>query len=77
MKLRQETLYLAINLIDRYLSQQLVMRRNLQQVGVMGIFLASKYEEVNAPLLDELIYLLDGGFTREDALKLVNHVFSD
>jgi hypothetical protein len=44
-----ETLYLTTNLLDRYLSIQLVSRRNYQLVGTTAMLLASKYEEIWAP----------------------------
>ena len=45
-KLIPETLFLAHNLIDRFLSKKNVMRKNLQLVGVTAMLIASKYEEV-------------------------------
>ena len=50
-KLLQETLYITIYIIDRYLQQEGVhVRRNkLQLVGVTAMFLASKVEEMYAP----------------------------
>ena len=48
-KLMPETLFLTVNLIDRYLAVVPVTRRNLQLVGVTAMLLASKYEEIWAP----------------------------
>ena len=48
-KLRQETLYLCFQIIDRFLEKQLVARSRLQLVGVTGLMLASKYEEIYPP----------------------------
>ena len=48
-KLYPETLYLTINLIDRFLEKKLVLRSKLQLVGVTAMLLASKYEEIYAP----------------------------
>ena len=45
-KLVPETLYLTVNLIDRYLLGSPVERSNLQLVGVSALLLASKYEEI-------------------------------
>ena len=49
-KLMPETLYLTINLIDRYLEKETIMRNKLQLVGVTAMFIASKYEEIYAPV---------------------------
>jgi cyclin B len=48
-KLMPETLFLTVNLIDRYLAAAPVTRKNLQLVGVTAMLLASKYEEIWAP----------------------------
>ncbi len=41
-----ETLFLAVNIIDRFLSEKVVLLDRLQLVGVTAMFIASKYEEV-------------------------------
>ena len=46
-KLLPETLYLTVNLIDRYLEKQNVLRNKLQLVGVTAMLIASKYDEVD------------------------------
>lgn len=56
-KLRAPTLFLAVNLIDRYLARKVVMRQQLQLVGVSAMLLASKYEEVYAPEVGALHWL--------------------
>ena len=48
-KLMPETLYLTVNLIDRYLEKEKIKRSQLQLVGVTAMFIASKYEEIYAP----------------------------
>lgn len=45
-KLLPETLFITINLIDRYLSLVSIKRNNLQLVGVTAMFIASKYEQI-------------------------------
>lgn len=42
-KLYPETLYLTVNLIDRYLEKEEVLRQHLQLVGVTAMLIASKY----------------------------------
>ena len=48
-ELMPETLYLTINIIDRFLSVKTVPRRELQLVGISAMLIASKYEEIWAP----------------------------
>lgn len=44
-----ETLWIAINLIDRFLSNRVVSLVKFQLVGVTAMFIAAKYEEIMAP----------------------------
>jgi cyclin B len=48
-ELMPESFYLAIYIIDRFLSMQAVPRRELQLVGVAAMLIACKYEEIWAP----------------------------
>lgn len=65
-KLVPETLYLTINLIDRYLDRNEVSRPKLQLVGVTSLLIASKYEEIYPPELRDLVYICDRAYTRQD-----------
>ena len=44
-----ETLWIAVNLVDRFLSVRVVSLVKLQLVGVTAMFIAAKYEEILAP----------------------------
>jgi len=67
-QLRPETLYLTVNLIDRYLSTTVVVRRRLQLVGMAAMFIASKFEDGKdgAIRLLDLIGTSDNAYTEED-----------
>ena len=65
-KLVPETLYLTINLIDRFLERQEVSRPKLQLVGVTSLLIASKYEEIYPPELRDLVYICDRAYTRSE-----------
>merc|ERR1719188_2033389 len=69
-KLRPETLYLTVNIIDRYLSVRKVARSRLQLVGVVALFIASKFEEINPPKAAELTYITDNTYTKLEVLDL-------
>ncbi len=58
-KLLNETLFLTVNLIDRYLSKCQVSRQNLQLIGVSCMFIATKYEEIYPPDLRDFVYVTD------------------
>ena len=48
-ELSPETLFLTINIIDRFLAVKTVPRRELQLVGISAMLMASKYEEIWPP----------------------------
>jgi cyclin B len=69
-KLVPDTLYLTVNLIDRYLERKEVSRAKLQLIGVSCLLLASKYEEIYPPELRDLVYICDRAYTRQDVSLL-------
>lgn len=66
-----ETLYLTVNLIDRFLAVQPVVRKKLQLVGVTAMLLACKYEEVSVPVVEDLILISDKAYSRIEVLQMV------
>lgn len=69
-KLRSETLHLALNIIDRYLSKANVARSKLQLVGVTAMFVASKFEEIDPPELHQWVYITDKAYTKQEVLLM-------
>ncbi|WVF72679.1 hypothetical protein IAT40_007497 [Kwoniella sp. CBS 6097] len=64
-----ETLWIAVNLVDRFLSVRVVSLVKLQLVGVTAMFIAAKYEEILAPSVDEFVYMTESGYTKDEILK--------
>ncbi|XP_022940020.1 LOW QUALITY PROTEIN: G2/mitotic-specific cyclin-2-like [Cucurbita moschata] len=69
-ELMEETLYLTVNLIDRFLAVQSVVRKKLQLVGVTAMLIACKYEEVSVPVVDDLILISDKAYSRKEILDM-------
>ncbi|RYC63684.1 hypothetical protein CHU98_g2527 [Xylaria longipes] len=64
-----ETLFLCINIIDRFLSKKVVQLDRLQLVGITAMFIASKYEEVLSPHVANFKHVADDGFSEEEILS--------
>ncbi|EAU85496.2 cyclin [Coprinopsis cinerea okayama7 len=64
-----ETLWIAINIVDRFLTKRVVSLVKLQLVGVTAMFVAAKYEEILAPSVDEFVFMTESGYTKEEILK--------
>ncbi|KFV43349.1 G2/mitotic-specific cyclin-B1, partial [Gavia stellata] len=63
-RLQQETLYMAVAIIDRFLQDNAVAKKILQLVGVTAMFIASKYEEVFPPYIEDFTYITDNTYTK-------------
>jgi G2/mitotic-specific cyclin-B, other len=69
-KLMPETLYLTVNVIDRFLETKQVNRKHLQLVGVTAMLVASKYEEIWAPEVRDFVYISDRAYNRDQILNM-------
>lgn len=67
--LLQETLFLFVNILDRFLSARSVDLLKLQLVGITAFFIAAKYEETYAPSVTEIAYLAENAYSVEEILK--------
>lgn len=65
-----ETLFLTVNLIDRFLELETVERSKLQLLGVTALLVASKYEEIYPPELRDLVYITDKAYSQQEILTM-------
>ncbi|KAI8911103.1 cyclin B [Gorgonomyces haynaldii] len=72
-RLLPETLYLTMNIVDRFLSRRVVDMTKLQLVGVTAMFVAAKYEEIIAPSIQNYLYVFDG-CTDEEILSAERYI---
>ncbi|KAK8658530.1 hypothetical protein V6N13_036733 [Hibiscus sabdariffa] len=73
-KLVSDTLYLAVSYIDRFLSAHAVCRNKLQLLGVSCMLIASKYEEITPPHIDDFCYITDNSYTKEEVVEMEKDV---
>jgi len=69
-RLRPETLFLTVSIIDRYLSVRPVMRKKLQLLGVVAMFIAAKYEEIDPPKVHEFAYITDHTYSKKEIVSM-------
>lgn len=70
-KLGPETLFLAVNIIDRYLEKAEVSRSRLQLVGATSLYIAAKYEEVyNCPCVRDVVIICDNLYPRQAVVQM-------
>jgi hypothetical protein len=69
-KLLTETLFIIVNIIDRYLSVYKVRRDEVQLIGAAAMLIATKYEEIYPPTVKDLIHVTQNRFTRTQILDM-------
>ncbi|KAF3905504.1 Cyclin-B2-1 [Dactylellina cionopaga] len=75
-RLLPETLYLTVNIIDRFLGLKQVGLDKLQLVGVAAMWVAAKYEEVYSPSIKNFIYVSDGGYVEDELLRAERYILT-
>jgi Cyclin len=75
-RLQNETLFLTVNIIDRFLSAYQIPRQKLQLVGVTAMHIACKYEEIYAPEVKDYVYVTDNAYTREEILDMEGKIIA-
>lgn len=75
-RLRPETLFLAVNLIDRYMSLLPVLRRRLQLLGVVAMFVAAKFEEIDPPKATDFVYITDNTYSKDELFQMECNMLS-
>ncbi|CAA0840690.1 Putative cyclin-A3-1 [Striga hermonthica] len=69
-KLLSDTLYLTVSYIDRFLSTNVINRQKLQLLGVSSMLIASKYEEITPPHVEDFCYITDNTYTKAEVVKM-------
>jgi hypothetical protein len=69
-----ETLFLAVNIIDHFLSARVVSLGKLQLVGVTCLFVAFKVEEIVSPSVSHFLYCTDSSYTESEILQAEKYV---
>jgi cyclin B len=73
-KMVPETLYLTINMLDRFLQMKQVRRSKLQLVGVACMSIAAKYEEIYPPELRDYVHVTDRAYSRKEIVEMESDV---
>ncbi|KAK7349165.1 hypothetical protein VNO77_06312 [Canavalia gladiata] len=73
-RLVPDTLYLTIYLMDWFLSKNYIERQRLQLLGITCMLIASKYEEINAPRIEDFCFITDNTYTKVEVLKMESQV---
>ena len=78
LRLRPETLYLTMNIVDRYVSKRIVYKRHFQLVGCAALLIASKFEDSKdkVPTVSELSQMCCSAYDESAFTQMEGHVLS-
>lgn len=69
-ELNHETLYLAVKLLDFYLSKKQVTKDRFQLLGATCLLAAAKYDERIPPAIEDFLYICDDAYTKRDLISM-------
>ena len=76
LKMCQETLYLAVGILDKVLHRRDVDTDKLQLVGVTALLVASKLEEYYPVDIKKLLHLTENSYTRVEVTRMERTLLS-
>ncbi|KAG9447590.1 hypothetical protein H6P81_013718 [Aristolochia fimbriata] len=69
-ELMEETMFLMVQLVDRFLSEFAIRKDEMQLLGITALLLASKYEDYWHPKISDLISISFDLYTRDEVLAM-------
>ena len=69
-KLKEETLYQTVWIIDTYLSKSPIARAKLQLLGVASLLISCKLHEIYYPQIKEFIDITDNAYIKKELLEM-------
>ncbi|CAE6529049.1 unnamed protein product [Rhizoctonia solani] len=78
LRLRPETLYLALNIVDRYVSKRVVYKKHYQLVGCSALWIAAKFEDAKerVPTIQDLHHMCRGTYDESAFIQMEGHVLA-
>ena len=75
-KLNDDTIFMAMNILDRYISKYKVENSEFQLVAISSYLIASKYEDIYPPYIDELSQICNFLYTNDDIIRKEYEILS-
>merc|ERR1712212_342386 len=74
--LLQETLYLTVNILDRFLHAEVIKKADLQLAGVAAMLIASKCEEMYPPDIEDFVYITNYSYDADQLRAMEVRILS-
>lgn len=75
-KLLPETLFLAVNFLDRFLSCRNISRSKMQLVGATALFIAVKYEGDQFLTVQDIVRITDSAYIADEVVQAERFILS-
>lgn len=72
--LKEETLFLCVFIIDKFLKNEVIPRSKLQLLGVASIMIACKQEEIYSPSIKDFVFITDNAYTTQEIFEMEYHI---
>lgn len=76
-KMKTETLFQALSLMDRYLERNEIKKEIFQLVATTCLFITSKFEEIYPPVLEDFVYICADTYTKNEIIHMESLVLND
>lgn len=57
LRLLPETLFIAVNIMDRYLCKERICTKKFQLLAVTALLIASKFQEIYPPIISDFVHM--------------------
>ena len=74
LKFKEETFYTTIYIIDAYLSQKRIERKNLQLLGITAFFISSKLYEINSGNVEDYSNITAKTYNKEEIINMESDI---
>ena len=71
-----ETLFMTILIIDRYMSIKQISKIRFQLLGITAMLISCKHEEIILPKVDDFIYITDNAYTKKEVFEMENDILN-
>ena len=73
-RLIPEVLFVALHILDQYLSRQKIQKNQLHILGVTTLVLAAKYEEIYPPSIKDFLEISENSFNAAMVISMEKEI---
>ena len=75
-ELNDDTIFMTMNILDRYISKYKVEKSEFQLVAISSYLIASKFEDIYSPSIDDLTRICNYIYSNDDIIRKESEILS-